>query len=88
MPLINVSLPTSIFRERNLEIEAENANDLFVKIRKSNPAVFDALFRERSTGIVPKAFVAIFLNGEQVFAIEGPLNDGDRVSFDVAIAGG
>lgn len=88
MPLINVSLPASIYRERNLAIEVSNATDLFLQIRRFNPAVFDALFREHRAEILPKAFVAIFLNGEQVFELKRPLNDGDQITFDVAIAGG
>ena len=88
MSLISVSLPASIFRERNLEIEAADVDELFVQIRGLNPAAFDALFRESHAGIAPKGFVAIFLNGEQVFAIDRPFNDGDQVAFDVAIAGG
>ena len=88
MPLISVSLPASIFGERDLEIEATDANDLFARIRALDAVAFDSMFRKRHDEIAPKAFVVVCVNGEQVFTVARPFNDGDHVIFDVAIAGG
>lgn len=89
MAQITVSLPSSLNNnEQNLMVDASNVQELFSHIRKANRRAFETLFREHADLLLPKAFVAMFVNDEQTFDNRLALKEGDKVSFGVAIAGG
>ncbi|HDR9057778.1 MoaD/ThiS family protein [Burkholderia stagnalis] len=88
MAQINIKLPASLAKENKFVVDASNLQQAFEKIGQMNRHAFDVLFRESGPGFIPKAFVAMFVNDDQAFDVYLPLSDGDRVSFDVAIAGG
>ncbi|MGF6768616.1 molybdopterin converting factor small subunit [Paraburkholderia sp. GAS199] len=88
MAQITVSLPRSMTDDQHLIVDVANVQQLFRQIREVNQRAFNTLFRELNAEITPKAFVAMFVNDEQAFDVHVLLNDGDTVTFGVAIAGG
>ena len=88
MAQLTILLPQSILKLNEFTIIAAHAQQLFEQIQTINESVFDCLFRRIDSDIVPKAFVSVFVNDDQIFDYHCLFNDGDRVVFGIAIAGG
>jgi hypothetical protein len=88
MAKITLSLPRTIIKENELFVDVANVQQLFHRIKQINEGVFHMLFREIESKITPKAFLAVFINDEQVFDLHHVFHDGDKIVFGMAIAGG
>ncbi|MEW9809974.1 MAG: hypothetical protein AB2989_05570 [Candidatus Symbiodolus clandestinus] len=88
MAKITIYLPRTIVKENELFLDVSDIQQLFYRIKQINDGVFNILFREVESKIIPKGFLAIFINNEQVFDISHIFKDGDKIVFSMAIAGG
>lgn len=88
MAQITVVLPHTMSSGGELTLEAPDYQQLFRQIGIVDRRVFTILFRETDLEIRPKPYVAMFVNDEQIFDAQRTLQNGDRIVFATAIAGG
>ncbi|WP_338803770.1 hypothetical protein WDV76_17580 [Xenorhabdus griffiniae] len=86
--MITISFPESVSGNRQISISVNNLYEILKEIQEEHPDIFSLIAISKDNNLKLKPFVTLFINNVMSVESNPSLNDGDILSFEIAISGG
>ncbi|MDC9606576.1 MULTISPECIES: MoaD/ThiS family protein [Xenorhabdus] len=86
--MITISFPESVSGNRQIIISANNLYEILKEMQEKHIDIFSLIAISKDDNLKLKPFVTLFINNVMSVESNPSLNDGDILSFEIAISGG